>query len=127
MLFELVYTLATLQKHVPGFRHNDLNWRWVRNSSVRTIHVSSLLMVRGAPVMFPEFGVVYCLQSLIHNFGVYSNVLLSKTPAYISNTTATGDRPFREYIFGEVSQKVNAQNQFCFSQIVVFHHIHYVF
>eukprot|EP00052_Salpingoeca_macrocollata_P021461 m.184118 g.184118 ORF g.184118 m.184118 type:complete len:744 (+) comp21539_c0_seq4:85-2316(+) len=30
VLFEVVFTFAQLQRHLPGFRHNDLNWSNIR-------------------------------------------------------------------------------------------------
>eukprot|EP00037_Helgoeca_nana_P030849 m.386124 g.386124 ORF g.386124 m.386124 type:complete len:1038 (+) comp28279_c0_seq1:119-3232(+) len=33
LFFEVVYTMAALQKHFPGFRHNDLHWWNVRTTS----------------------------------------------------------------------------------------------
>jgi len=29
-MFQLAYTFAAIQKHIPGFRHNDLSWKNVR-------------------------------------------------------------------------------------------------
>lgn len=40
VLFQISYALATLQQHLPGFRHNDLSWSNVRTTMPREVSVT---------------------------------------------------------------------------------------
>ncbi len=37
-MFQLLYTFAALQKLLPGFRHNDINWRYVCRTIEKHTH-----------------------------------------------------------------------------------------
>ena len=67
VIFQLLYTFAALQRLLPGFRHNDINWRSVRMrydllGRFSSCNMSAMFVwLSPVPPLLPKASATHCL------------------------------------------------------------------